>query len=85
MELLPEPDSPRGSFPFTALDWEQTPPAVQAYLHTLHDEMSQLQGRVEQLEARLNQRVLNTCATRRIVETSGKLRHPSKRETHRRA
>jgi transposase len=55
MELLPEPDSPRGPFPFTALDWEQTPPAVQAYLHTLHDEMSQLQGRVEQLEARLNQ------------------------------
>jgi transposase len=43
------------SLPFTEQDWEQTPPAVQAYLHTLRDEMRQLQERVESLEARLNQ------------------------------
>jgi transposase len=55
MELLPEPDSLRGLFPFTEQDWAQTPPAVQAYLYTLHDEMSQLQERVEKLEVRLNQ------------------------------
>jgi transposase len=42
-------------FPFTAQDWEQTPPAVQAYLCTIRDEVEQLQARVETLEARLRQ------------------------------
>jgi transposase len=42
-------------FPFTQQDWEQTPPAVQAYLRTLHHEMGQLHERVESLEARLQQ------------------------------
>ena len=43
------------SLPVTEQDWEQTPPAVQAYVHTLRDEMRQLQERVEGLEARLHQ------------------------------
>ena len=55
MEPLPEPNSTSWPFPFTAQDWQQTPPAVQAYLHTLRDEMGQLQERVERLEARLPQ------------------------------
>jgi transposase len=42
-------------FPFTPQDWEQTPPAVQAYLHTVHDALGQLQERVDTLEARLTQ------------------------------
>jgi transposase len=42
-------------FPFTPQDWEQTPPAVQAYLHTVHEVLRQLQERVETLEARLKQ------------------------------
>jgi transposase len=42
-------------FPFTSQDWEQTPPAVQAYLHTMRDELGQLHDRVETLEARLTQ------------------------------
>jgi transposase len=42
-------------FPFTPQDWEQTPPAVQAYLHTVHDALGQLQERVDTLEARLKQ------------------------------
>jgi transposase len=42
-------------FPFTPQDWEQTPPAVQAYLRTVRDELGQLQERVETLEARLTQ------------------------------
>src|SRR5687768_2550572 len=41
--------------PFSEQDWEQTPAAVQAYLHTLRHEMGQLQERVESLEARLHQ------------------------------
>lgn len=39
MELLPELNPTSWPFPFTEQDWEQTPPAVQAYLHTLHAEM----------------------------------------------
>ena len=34
MELLPEPNSPHRSIPFTEQDWEQTPLAVRAYLHS---------------------------------------------------
>jgi transposase len=55
MALLAEPNRTSGSFPLTEQDWEQTPPAVQAYLHSLHDEIGQLQERVERLEARLHQ------------------------------
>jgi transposase len=42
-------------FPFTRQDWEQTPPAVQAYLHTVHNALAQLRERVDTLEARLKQ------------------------------
>ena len=62
MEPLPDPESTGGPFPFTAQDWEQTPPAVQAYVHTLHDELHHLRDemrhiheRVETLEARVQQ------------------------------
>jgi hypothetical protein len=47
MELLSMPHSTSGSFPFTEQEWEQTPPVVQAYLHIIHQEMSQLRERVE--------------------------------------
>ena len=55
MKLLPEPGSTDWSFPFTEQDWDQTPPAVKAYLQTLHHEIGQLHERVESLEARLKQ------------------------------
>ena len=62
MELPSTPTPTAWSLPFTEQDWEQTPPAVQAYVHTLHEEMShlchemkQLQERLESLEARLKQ------------------------------
>src|SRR5262245_62127870 len=42
-------------FPFTPQDWAQTPPAVQASLHTVHDALGRLQERVDTLEARLTQ------------------------------
>ena len=48
MESLLEPTNTVWSFPFSPQDWEQTPPAVQAYVRTLHD-------RVETLQARLTQ------------------------------
>jgi transposase len=55
MEPRSEPTNTLWSFPFTPQDWEQTPPAVQAYVRTLSDEVAQLHDRVETLEARLTQ------------------------------
>jgi transposase len=55
MSLRPERNHTGWSFPFTEQDWEHTPPAVQAYLHSLRHEMGQLQDQVESLEARLHQ------------------------------
>jgi hypothetical protein len=62
MALPSEPTPTAWSLPFTEQDWEQTPPAVQAYVHTLHEEMrhlrhemTQLQERIEHVEARLQQ------------------------------
>ena len=52
MEPQSAPHNTVWSFPFTPQDWEHTPPAVQAYVHTLHDELTQLRARVEALEAR---------------------------------
>ena len=55
MELLPEPMSTVWPFPFVPQDWEHTPTMVQAYVHTLPDELMQLRERVEALEARLKE------------------------------
>src|SRR2546428_7180855 len=55
MEPLSEPHNTVWPFPFTAQDWAQTPLAVQAYVHTLRNEVAQLQDRVEILQARLTQ------------------------------
>ena len=50
-----EPINTLWPFPFTPQDWEQTPPTVQAYLHSVCDALKQMQERVETLEARLKQ------------------------------
>jgi transposase len=55
MDPQPAPANSVWPFPFTPQDWAQTPPAVQAYLCTVRDEVKQLQGCVETLEARLRQ------------------------------
>ena len=55
MEPLPESVHPDWPLPFVPQDWEHTPAAVQAYVHTLQDELTQLRARVEALEARLTQ------------------------------
>ena len=62
MEPLSESANPGWPFPFTPQEWEQTPPAVQAYLHTVHEALRQLQERVASLEARLTQH--STTASR---------------------
>lgn len=76
MELLPEPDSTHWPFPFTESDWEQTPPAVQAYLYTLRHEMGQLHERVESLEARLNQ---NSTTSSRPPSSDSPYKKPRRR------
>jgi len=65
MEPLPESATPGWPFPFTPQDWEQTPPAVQAYLRTVRDALGQLQERVDTLEARLQQNSTTSHRPRR--------------------
>jgi len=83
-------------FPFTPQDWEQTPPAVQAYLRTVRDELGQLHDRVETLEARLKKNSMISSQPpsadspykkprRRTTPTTprkagGKLGHPGHRQ-----
>lgn len=52
---LPKPviDTTAWPFPFSHADWEQTPPAVQAYIAALPRELAQLKQRIEALEARM--------------------------------
>jgi transposase len=45
--------NPVWPFPFVPQDWEHTPAAVQASVHTLQDALTQLRARVEALAARL--------------------------------
>jgi|SRR5262249_13430523 len=60
MELWSEPAHTVRPFPFPPQDWEQTPPAVPAYLRTVRDEVAPLHDRVETLEARLKQHATTT-------------------------
>ena len=53
MEPQSAPGHLGGPFPFGPQDWEHTPPAVQAYVYTLHHALTQLRERVEAVEARL--------------------------------
>ena len=55
MEPLLESAHPGWPFPFVPQDWEHTPTAVQAYVHTLQNELTQLRARVDALEARLKE------------------------------
>ena len=55
MDQPQPPDTPLWPYPFSQHDWDQTPPAVQAYLRTLHDELTHCKTHGETLEARLAQ------------------------------
>lgn len=76
MEPPPEAHSSVWSFPFPENDWEQTPPAVQAYVHTLRDEMEQLQERVENLEAQLKH---NSTTSSRPPSSDSPYKKPHRR------
>src|SRR5262249_1567314 len=78
MESLSEPANTGWSFPFTPQDWERTPTVVQAYIHTLHDELTQLRARVETLEARLTQ---NSTTSHRPPSSDSPYKKPRQRTT----
>jgi hypothetical protein len=46
MEPWSEPANTVWPFPFPPQDWEQTPAAVQVYVHSLQDELTQLREHV---------------------------------------
>jgi transposase len=76
MELRSEPTNTVWSFPFTPQAGEQTPLAVQAYLRTMSDELSQLQERVDTLEARLAQ---NSTTSSRPPSSDNPYKKPRQR------
>ena len=76
MEPLPESVNPDWPLPFVPQDWEHTPAAVQAYVHTLQDELTQLRARVEALEARLTQ---NSTTSHRPPSSDSPYKKPRQR------
>ena len=78
MEPLLESANPGWPFPFTPQDWEQTPPAVQAYLRTVRKALGQLQERIETLEARLTQ---NSTTSHRPPSSDSPYKKPRQRPT----
>jgi transposase len=78
MEPRSEPAHTVWPFPFTLQDWEQTPPAVQASLHTVRDALGQLQEHVETLEARLTQ---NSTTSSRPPSSDSPYKKPRRRTT----
>jgi transposase len=53
MSAPAETDTPAWPFPFSSQDWEDTPPAIQAYIRTLQQDLHQLQQRMATIKARL--------------------------------
>src|ERR1044072_8867580 len=76
MEPRSAPANTIWPFPFGSQDWEQTPPAVQAYVHTLHNERTQLRARVDALEARLTQ---NSTTSNRPPSSDAPYKKPRQR------
>src|SRR5215471_171854 len=78
MELRSEPTHTVWPFPFVPQDWEQTPGTVQAYIHTLQAELTQLRERVEALEARLTQ---NSTISHRPPSSDSPYKKPRRHTT----
>jgi transposase len=76
MEPLSDFTNTLWPFPFPPQDWEQTPRAVQTYVHTLQDELTQLRERVDALEARLRQ---NSTTSHRPPSSDSPYKKPRQR------
>ena len=83
----PPPDN-AWPFPFSVLDWRQTPPSVQAYIMQLQHDLRHLSTRVEALEARLNAMAMpsNRLSSSDSVSAQGRRRStPPRRHAGRRS
>jgi transposase len=78
MEPWSEPANTVWPFPFPPQDWEQTPAAVQVYVHSLQDELTQLREHVEALEARLTQ---NSTTSHRPPSSDSPYKKPRRHTT----
>src|SRR5215831_2724088 len=78
MDPQAAPANPIWPFPFVPQDWEHTPTAVQAYVHTLQDELTQLRARVGALEARLKE---NSTTSNRPPSSDSPYKKPRQRTT----
>src|SRR4029453_7372036 len=76
MEPLSDSTNALWPFPFPPQDWEQTPRAVQTYVHTLQDELTQLRAHVDALEARLRQ---NSTTSHRPPSSDSPYKKPRQR------
>ena len=76
MEPLAEPRHTAWPFPFVPQDWEHTPAAVQAYVHTLQDELTRLREHMEALEARLK---ANSTTSHRPSSSDSPYKKPRQR------
>jgi Family of unknown function (DUF6444) len=78
MDPQSAPANPAGPFPFAPQEWKHTPIAVQAYVRTLHNELTQLRTRVEALEARLQ---ANSTTSHRPPSADSPYQKPRQRTT----
>jgi transposase len=85
MEPRSEPASSVWPFAFAPEDWEHTPTAVQAYVYTLQDELTQLRARVDALEARLRQNSTTSSRPPSSDSPYKKPRRPASSTTPRKA
>jgi transposase len=76
MDQPSAPDSATWPFPFSQQDWEQTPLAVQAYVHSLRDELTRLHEHGKALEARLTQ---NSTTSHRPPSSDSPYKKPRQR------
>jgi len=80
METASPPPDKSWPFPFSVLDWGQTPPSVQAYILQLQHDLRHLSTRVEALEARVNaMAVPSDRLSSDSVSAQTRLRSPSPR------
>ncbi len=78
MESRSVPTNTVWPFPFAPQEWEHTPTAVQAYVHTLQDELIRLREHVEALEARLKQ---NSTTSSRPPSSDSPYKKPRRHTT----
>src|SRR5574341_1285230 len=76
MDQPPTLDTVAWPFPCPQHDWEHTPPAVQAYLRTMQDDLTPLRARVETLEDRLHQ---NSTTSHRPPSSDSPSKKPRQR------